>query len=74
MTPDPVVSQPLPLSPPMIEGGRMAEPETGRGRTVLPTPTAPGPPRSVDTREVVVMLHARTSRRAASPRHMAVTA
>jgi hypothetical protein len=24
VTPDPVVSQPLPLSPPMIEGGRMA--------------------------------------------------
>jgi hypothetical protein len=70
MTPDLPVPQALPQPVPMIEGGRMAEPETGRGRSVRQHLRPLDHPEDLTPREVVVMLHVRTSRHGVSPRHM----
>jgi hypothetical protein len=73
MTSNLAMSQPLPFTTPMIEGGRMAEPETGRGRAsgADNTSATPGTTPIANTRRWPVVTHVPTPGRAVSPRHMA---
>lgn len=69
MIPNLVTSQALPSPVPMIEEGRMAGPFMGGTASVREHLRRPSTS-SLIAKEVVVMLHARTSRRGVSPRHM----